>query len=95
MIPGIRTIIPIPAGRSKMPIAPLLGWTFFGSLLWTALLFSLGYVLNANYDQVAQIIDPISTFFVGLRIAYVRNVLRRQSSNYDEILSTPLCVPAV
>lgn len=78
MVPGIRTFISIPAGLSKMPITPFLAWTFLGSLIWAALLFSLGYVLEANYDRVAHVIDPISTYvFVGLGIAYVWNVWRR------------------
>lgn len=78
MIPGIRTFISIPAGLAEMRILPFVGWTFLGSLIWTALLFGLGYSLEANYARVATWIDPVSTYvFLGLALAYVYNVFRR------------------
>ena len=78
MIPGIRTFISIPAGLAKMRVLPFVFWTFLGSLLWTVLLFGMGYVLEANYTRVATWIDPVSTYvFLGLALAYAYNVLRR------------------
>jgi membrane protein YqaA with SNARE-associated domain len=38
MIPGIRTLISVPAGVSGMPLVPFLVATFAGSAIWTSVL---------------------------------------------------------
>lgn len=60
MIPAIRSLISIPAGMNRMPMLPFLVLTTIGSAIWTAILAYAGYLLGANYDQVATIIAPIS-----------------------------------
>lgn len=60
MIPAIRSLISIPAGMNRMPMLPFLVLTTLGSAIWTTLLAYAGYVLGANYEQVAEFIAPIS-----------------------------------
>ena len=38
MIPGVRTLISVPAGMARMPLRPFLIFTTLGSLIWTGLL---------------------------------------------------------
>lgn len=60
MIPGVRSLISVPAGLSKMPFWMFMMWSSVGTALWSILLITAGYVLGDHYDQVAHIVDPIS-----------------------------------
>ncbi len=66
LIPGVRTLISVPAGVTRMPLAGFLAWTTLGTALWTALLAGGGYVLQAQYGRVAGIVNPASNVIVGL-----------------------------
>ena len=66
LIPGIRTLISVPAGIELMPLRKFLIWTTFGSLIWVALLTYAGYLFGENYstietylDQIKYIVKPI------------------------------------
>jgi membrane protein DedA with SNARE-associated domain len=60
LIPGIRSLISIPAGMHGMSLALFLLYTTMGAGLWTALLTLAGYGLGANFHQVATYLDPVS-----------------------------------
>ena len=69
-MPGIRTLISVPAGIELMPMAPFLIWTTAGSLIWTLLLTIAGMVLGEGYSNVEVWIDPVSKVIkVGLVVA--------------------------
>ncbi|ABM73020.1 DedA family; putative alkaline phosphatase-like protein [Prochlorococcus marinus str. MIT 9515] len=66
LIPGIRTLISVPAGMELMPLRKFLIWTSLGSLIWVALLTYAGFVFGENYqiietylDQIKYILKPI------------------------------------
>ncbi len=69
MIPGIREIISIPAGISRMNLAKFVGYTFAGSLLWCVILTLLGYYLGeawSNFsDQVSYAFTIITFILIG------------------------------
>jgi len=52
MLPGIRELISLPAGFSKMKLKDYLVYTFFGSLVWCSFLTSLGYFLGENWKNL-------------------------------------------
>ena len=60
LVPGIRTLISVPAGIEMMPMTPFLLWTTAGSLIWTLLLTVAGMVLGEGYSNVEQWIEPVS-----------------------------------
>ena len=60
LVPGIRTLISVPAGIELMPLVPFLIWTTAGSLIWTLLLTVAGLVLGESYSNVALLMDPLS-----------------------------------
>ena len=60
LIPGLRSLISVPAGIHGMPLLPFVAVTALGSLVWTAVLVYLGYVLGANFEQVGEWVDPVS-----------------------------------
>ena len=66
LVPGIRTLISVPAGIELMPVRKFLIWTTFGSFIWVALLTYAGYLFGENYqiieiylNQVKYVIKPI------------------------------------
>ena len=52
MLAGIRELISLPAGFSKMRLKDYLIYTFSGSLIWSSFLTSLGYVLGENWKNL-------------------------------------------
>ena len=66
LIPGIRTLISVPAGMELMPLRKFLIWTSLGSLIWVALLTYAGFVFGENYQnietylvQIKYIVKPV------------------------------------
>ena len=66
LVPGIRTLISVPAGMELMPLRKFLIWTSLGSLIWVTLLTYAGFVFGENYqiigtylDQIKYIVKPI------------------------------------
>ena len=67
LIPAIRTLISVPAGLAKMPLAQFLLFSTVGSLLWTGILTGAGYLLESQYERVADYVDPVSkAVLIGL-----------------------------
>ena len=58
LVPGIRTLISVPAGLEAMPVGLFLLATLAGSLLWVTVLTLLGRTLGAGYGQVSQFTGP-------------------------------------
>ncbi|CAN1212038.1 DedA family protein [Tumidithrix helvetica PCC 7403] len=78
LVPGVRTLISIPAGISKMPLLPFLFYSTIGTIAWVSLLAYAGYVLGANYKLVDTYIDPISKIVLAaIAIALLVFILRR------------------
>ena len=58
LVPGIRTLISVPAGIEMMPMTPFLLWTTAGSLIWTLLLTLAGLALGESHANVEFWIEP-------------------------------------
>ena len=84
LVPGIRTLISVPAGIELMPLRKFLIWTTLGSLIWVGLLTYAGYVFGENYsiietylDQIKYVVKPIlilifSYFFIKILIRFLK-----------------------
>ena len=75
LVPGIRTLISVPAGVELMPIAPFLIWTTAGSLIWTLFLTITGFYLGDNYRSIEKWISPFSSVFKIIIIVSISAVL--------------------
>ena len=71
LVPGIRTLISVPAGVELMPMTPFLIWTTAGSLIWTFFLTITGYYLGDNYRNIEAWISPFSTIFKTIIIVII------------------------
>ena len=65
MMPGIRTVISIPAGLIEMPRKVFYYWTTLGSALWVGGLAVLGYVLEEGYGRIEGYVDPVGKLLVA------------------------------
>lgn len=82
LVPGIRTLISIPAGIERMSFPVFLLLSFLGTSLWVGLLTYFGRLLGRNYNKLAQYLDPVSYIIIGgLLIAYLMHVIRHKNRN--------------
>ena len=84
LVPGIRTLISVPAGIELMPLRKFLIWTTFGSCIWVVLLTYAGYLFGENYliiatylDQIKYVVKPIIVlillyFFIRILIRFLK-----------------------
>jgi len=79
LVPGVRTLISLPAGLSDMPLAPFLIYSTLGTTAWVMLLTFLGYMLGAKYQLVDKYLAPVSKIvLVFLIVAFIAWVVIKQ-----------------
>jgi membrane protein DedA with SNARE-associated domain len=79
LVPGVRTLISVPAGISNMPLLPFLFYTTLGSAAWVGLLTYSGYVLGSQYELVDEYLAPVSKIVLGILVlAFVVWVLKKR-----------------
>ena len=85
LIPGIRTLISVPAGVELMPLNKFLIWTSLGSLIWVIFLTSAGYLFGENYEIIGQYIDNfkvvLKPIFAILILFLLIRFLKKNLSN--------------
>jgi membrane protein DedA with SNARE-associated domain len=69
LVPGVRSLVSVPAGLSEMPLGRFVWLTAAGSALWNAALIGAGWGLGSNWEQVGSYIGPLSTAVVALLVA--------------------------
>jgi membrane protein DedA with SNARE-associated domain len=82
LMPGVRSLISLPAGINKMPVRDFLPLTLLGTLLWNLLLVSAGYLLGQNWQRVLAFIDTYESalwiVFAALVAFFVFRKIQRQ-----------------
>lgn len=68
LVPGLRTVISLPAGLSNMPLVPFIAYSTLGSAIWIAFLTGTGYALGKNYEAVEGYLAPVSKIVFGLLV---------------------------
>ena len=77
-IPGIRQLISIPAGLSKMHFGAFLWWTFLGAFIWNCILAALGYIAAGQMDLIKQYSHELSVAILALLgVAVLYFVIKR------------------
>lgn len=79
LVPGVRTLISLPAGLSNMPLAPFVIYSTLGTTAWVMILTFLGFMLGEKYELVEQYLDPVSKIvLVFLIVAFIAWVVIKQ-----------------
>ena len=60
-IPVVRSLISIPAGTAKMGIGRFTAYTAIGSLVWNAILCTLGFWAGGAWEQIAAQAEWVSS----------------------------------
>ncbi|GAB2868511.1 DedA family protein [Nocardioides pacificus] len=78
LVPGVRSLISIPAGVNRMPLLQFAGYTTAGSLLWNAVLIGAGYELGARWHLVEGRLGDVSNVaYVLIALVVAWFVVRR------------------
>jgi membrane protein DedA with SNARE-associated domain len=78
LVPGVRSLISIPAGIDRMPILQFVGYTTAGSLVWNAALIGAGYELGSQWHVVERYVGEVSTVVYALLAIAVSVFLARR-----------------
>jgi membrane protein DedA with SNARE-associated domain len=57
LVPGLRSVISLPAGVAKMPLPRFLLYTSLGTVIWNTLLAAGGVLLGNNWSQMMNFVD--------------------------------------
>ena len=68
LVPGIRTLISVPAGIELMPFRKFLIWTTLGSFISVSLLTYSGYLFGENYPMIETYLNQIKYFIKPILI---------------------------
>ena len=85
LIPGMRSIISIPAGIDQMNLFSFLFFTMIGAGIWTAVLACAGYFLGNNFREIENYLDPILyVVLAAVAIFYIARVIRHKGANDND-----------
>jgi membrane protein DedA with SNARE-associated domain len=66
MVPGVRSVVSIPAGMLGTPFVRFVLLTTAGSAAWNTLLLGAGWYLGDNWQQIADIVGSASNVVLVL-----------------------------
>ena len=76
-VPGVRSVISVPAGMAHMHLGLFVALTTLGSAVWNSVLIGAGIVLGNQFEDVDKIVGPLSTAVVAVLALVVLVVLVR------------------
>jgi membrane protein DedA with SNARE-associated domain len=75
LVPGVRSLISIPAGIARQNFALFLTLTTLGSALWSGLLAAAGYWLGSSFEKVETFVGPVSNaILIAVVVLYLWRV---------------------
>ncbi|WP_337006401.1 MULTISPECIES: DedA family protein [unclassified Microbacterium] len=85
MVPGVRSLISIPAGASRMNLVTFSVYTIIGSGLWNALLIGVGAALGTQHERLEQYLGYLdyavyTAIVIALAVLIVRRVREAASA---------------
>ncbi|TPW73536.1 DedA family protein [Schumannella sp. 10F1B-5-1] len=85
LIPGVRSLVSIPAGAQRMPLWRFSLFTIVGSAVWNSLLVGLGAALGSQYeliDEWSGVLDwvVIAAVVGGVAWLVVRRIRRSRAA---------------
>jgi membrane protein DedA with SNARE-associated domain len=86
LIPGVRSVVSVPAGLSEMPVARFVALTALGSAVWNCVLIGAGWALGSRWREATQMVESLDVWvYVGVvaavAAAYGAHRVRRARSD--------------
>jgi membrane protein DedA with SNARE-associated domain len=85
MMPGVRTLINIPAGLANMTFLSFLINTFIGAYIWCALLLGAGYLLGQHWSLISVYLNRFIPYILTggslLIVGYILLTKRKRTGN--------------
>jgi membrane protein DedA with SNARE-associated domain len=98
MVPGVRSLVSIPAGVRRMPLWLFAVLTTVGSAVWNVLFVGLGYLLGDRWDQVGKYSDLLNYLVIGAVVLVIAVIagrrLRRARRGLDPVTGGPRDQPS-
>lgn len=66
LVPGVRSLISLPAGSAGMGLLPFLVYTALGAAIWASVLAYGGMVLGEQYERLSRLIQQATIFVIVL-----------------------------
>ena len=66
LVPGVRTLVSLPAGFARMPALPFVVYSALGTTIWTAALAYAGVALQSNFTIVGDYINMVTNVVLGV-----------------------------
>lgn len=67
-IPGVRSLVSLPAGVLRMSRVKYVLLTTLGSLIWNSILVGAGMALGSRWEEVGDVIGPLSKPLLALAV---------------------------
>ena len=71
LVPGVRSLISLPAGAQRMPMRPFLLYTTAGTLIWNTLLIGGGWLLGTQWDKVSGYAEWLDRLLILAVVVFV------------------------
>ncbi|WP_326555278.1 DedA family protein [Micromonospora sp. NBC_01813] len=89
MVPIVRSLVSVPAGADRMPLAQFSAFTTLGSGVWNALFVGAGFALGSQWQQVERYSRwfDIAVFVIlgGLVVYWVVGQVRRRRRRRSQL----------
>ncbi len=82
LVPGVRSVVSVPAGLSEMPVPRFILLTAIGSAVWNAALIGAGWGLGSRWHEVTDAVGTltyvVAAVIILLLVAVGIHVARRR-----------------
>ena len=90
LIPGVRSLISLPAGAERMNLWVFSAFTLAGTVIWNSLLIGFGAALGTQYELVDQYSQYLNyAVYAAIGVVVVLLVIRRVRRGSTNSTSSP------